>query len=210
MADVCQGFEAGWGFTLTSTTRQRLLIIGSGGHGRSVAEAVLTGETYDLIGFIDDCADTSQQVMGFPVVGKLTNLSQYKSMADAVIVAIGQNELREQLHEMTAIAGFSVATVLHPQAIVSPSAVIGAGCTIMAGSVLGTQAQLGQGVIVNCGAVVDHDAVIHAFGHIGVNASMAGHSEVGHGAWLQAGSVLNYGEKLSAGKILRRTDLVTA
>lgn len=38
---------------------------------------------------------------------------------------------------------------------------------------------------------------------------MTANSETGHGLWLQAGSVLNYGEKLGAGKILRRTDLVT-
>jgi sugar O-acyltransferase (sialic acid O-acetyltransferase NeuD family) len=210
VADVCQGLATGWSVPLTTTTRQRLLIIGSGGHGRSVAEAALAGEIYDLIGFIDDCAGHLQTVMGFPVLGHLTNLGQYRHMAAGAIVAIGQNALRERLHHEATHAGFNMVAVVHPKAIVSPSAVIGAGCAIMAGAVIGTQAKLACGVIVNSGAVVDHDAHVHAFGHLGVNAGMAGQSVVGHGAWLQAGSVLNFGEKLQAGGVMRRTDLLGA
>ena len=63
----------------------------------------------------------------------------------------------------------------------------------MAGAVVGTEAQLGEGVIVNCGATVDHHCRVDAFGHLGVNACMAGESVLGHRAWMQAGSALGYG-----------------
>jgi FlaA1/EpsC-like NDP-sugar epimerase len=35
---------------------KRLLIVGAGGHGRSVAEAVLAAGKYELVGFVDDSA----------------------------------------------------------------------------------------------------------------------------------------------------------
>ena len=40
----------------------RLLIVGAGGHGRSVAEAVLEAGIYTLAGFVDDGAPALRQV----------------------------------------------------------------------------------------------------------------------------------------------------
>lgn len=72
----------------------------------------------------------------------------------------------------------------------------------MAGAIVGTEAQLGVGAIVNCGAVVDHHCRVENFGHLGVNAAMAGGSTLGYGAWMQAGSVLGYGVKVATWTVL--------
>jgi shikimate 5-dehydrogenase len=46
MADLCEGAASRWGVALTgidyALLKPRLLIVGAGGHGRSVAEAVLS------------------------------------------------------------------------------------------------------------------------------------------------------------------------
>ncbi|NDP40980.1 MAG: hypothetical protein GZ093_20040 [Rhodoferax sp.] len=48
---------------------QRLLIVGAGGHGRSVAEAVLAAGMYEVVGFLDDAAAGPAQVGSYPVLG---------------------------------------------------------------------------------------------------------------------------------------------
>lgn len=179
-----------------------LLIVGAGGHGRSVAEAVLAAGSYKVVGFVDDAASALQYVWALPVFGATADLTSYREYADVAIVAMGNNRLREELHGRLTVAGFELATVVHPKAVVSPRAVIGAGCAIMAGAIVGTEAQLGAGVIVNCGAVVDHDCRVDDFGHLGVNAAMSGGSVLGRGAWMQAGSVLGYGAMVEAGRVL--------
>ena len=181
---------------------KRLLIVGAGGHGRSVAEAVLAAGRYKLVGFVDDAAPGLQHVWDLPVFGATADLARYREHADAAVVAIGNNRLREALQHTLYAAGFELATVVHSHAMVSPRAVIGAGCAIMAGAIVGTGAQLGAGVIVNCGAVIDHDGRVDDFGHLGVNAAMSGGSVLGRGAWMQAGSVLGYGAMIEAGKVL--------
>ncbi len=181
---------------------KRLLIVGAGGHGRSVAEAALTAGQYELVGFVDDAALGLRQVWEWPVFGATAELAPCRRHADAAIVAIGNNRLREELHERLEAAGFELATIVHPKSIVSPRAVMGAGTAIMAGAIVGTEAQLGAGVIVNCAAVVDHHCRVEDFGHLGVNAGMAGGSVLGRGAWMQAGSVLGYGVKVEAGVVL--------
>lgn len=180
----------------------KLLIIGAGGHGRSVAEAAIASEIYDVVGFIDDGTQTNHKILGYEVLGNTQQLTDYLSYAECVIVAIGNNTLREQLSEKVIAVGFKLITIIHPSAIVSPHAVIGQGCAIMAGSIIGTSANLGVGVIVNCGAIVDHDTQVHDYAHLGINTSMAGNTILGRKAWMQAGSALGYGAKLAAEQVL--------
>ena len=181
---------------------KKLLIVGAGGHGRSVAEAALAAGEYRLVGFVDDAASSLRHVWEWPVFGATADLASCRQHADAAIVAIGNNRLREELHDRLSAAGFELVTVIHPKAMVSPRAVIGAGSAIMAGAIVGTEAELGAGVIVNAAAVVDHHCRVEDFGHLGVKAGMAGGSVLGRGAWMQAGSVLGYGVKVEAGGIL--------
>jgi sugar O-acyltransferase (sialic acid O-acetyltransferase NeuD family) len=181
---------------------KKLLIIGAGGHGRSVAEAVNQGAEFELAGFVDDSFPINQVVWSYKIYGDTTELSQYREVADWVIVAIGNNRARQSLTDRFILAGFSVAKVIHPAAMVSPSAIVGAGSTIMAGAIVGTESTLGAGVIVNCGATIDHHCTVENFGHLGVNACMAGGSRMGEGAWLQAGSALGYGVTIPAGTVV--------
>jgi UDP-3-O-[3-hydroxymyristoyl] glucosamine N-acyltransferase len=129
-------------------------------------------------------------------------LDSYRAVRYQVIVAVGNNAVREKLTQRLVNAGFAIATVIHPRAFVSPSAMVGSGSAVMAGAIVGTQARLGLGSIVNCGAVVDHHARVEDFGHLGVNASMAGGTLLGRGAWMQAGAALGYGVEIPAGAIL--------
>ena len=189
--------------------KQGLLIVGAGGHGRSVAEAVLMAGTIELIGFVDDGAFAqSADVWGYPVLGPAADFARYAGLASHAVVAIGNNALREKLCGQLLAAGFALARVVHPRAIVSERAQLGEGVTVMAGAIVGTEAVLGHGVIVNCGAVVDHHAQVHDFGHLGVNACMAGGSVLGAVAWMQAGSAIGYGVFVSPGSVLKPCESV--
>ncbi len=181
----------------------KLLIIGAGGHGRSVAEAALLSSQYQVIGFLDDGINLPSLVLNLPVFGGTQKMNLFLSKADKIIVAIGNNKLRESLAHEATCAGYQLVTVIHPRAIISPTAVIGQGCAVMAGAIVGSQAQLGLGVIMNCGAVVDHNAQVADFGHLGVNVCMAGGSKLGRGAWLQAGCAIGYGAEVPALTVLR-------
>lgn len=181
---------------------KRVIVIGAGGHGRSVAEAILLLGRDELVGFVDDGEDANATVWSYPILGTTDSLHTLGTHADSVVVAIGNNAVREKLQARVVEAGFELLSVIHPMAFVSPTANLGIGCAVMAGAVVGTEARLGEGVIVNGGATVDHHCIVDDFGHLGVNACMAGGSVLGRGAWMQAGSALGYGVMLENHKIL--------
>lgn len=183
-----------------------LLIVGAGGHGRAVAEAVLLGADWSLAGFVDDGWPGLQSVWEHPVLGDTGALGAVRGHATHAIVAIGNNGVREDLHRRLLGAGFELATVVHPRAWVSPRAILGPGSAVMAGAIVGTEAVLEEGAIVNCGAIVDHHCRVGAFGHLGTGACMAGGAVLGRGAWMQAGASLGYGVRIAPGEVLRPGD----
>lgn len=180
----------------------RLLIVGAGGHGRAVAEAAIAAQTHVVIGFIDDAFPEPRSVLGFPVLGVTAELDKHLTSAKHIIVAIGNNSVRRRLTAYAREIGFAVVSVAHPRAIISPSAIVGPGSAIMAGAIVGPGATIGEGVIVNCGAVVDHNCRVDDFGHLGVNAAMAGGTVLGEGAWMQAGAALSYGVLIKPGEVI--------
>jgi sugar O-acyltransferase (sialic acid O-acetyltransferase NeuD family) len=181
---------------------ERILILGAGGHGRSVAEAIELSGHYRIYGFLDDHWPSSAAVWEYPVVGRMDSIANHLAAIDAVVVAIGNNMLRQQLIKDAMSYGVKLANVIHPSAWVSPRARLGQGVVVMAGAVVGTDAELGDGVIVNCRAVVDHDGRLGDCSHIGVGVSLAGGVHVGTTAFLQAGSAVGAGGQVEPGAII--------
>jgi len=180
----------------------RWLILGSGGHGRSVADAI-RAQGDAVLGFLDDRRPADELVAGVPVLGALRMAWDVKTLlspegapfADRCVVAIGNPVLRQRWQQVLEAAGAPMGVVVHPRACVSPSVQLAPGCVVLAGAVINADAQLERGVLVNSGAVVDHDAICGAYSQLGVNAAMAGGSCLGPLASLAAGEVLGCGEQ---------------
>ncbi|PSI00564.1 acetyltransferase [Synechococcus lacustris] len=176
----------------------RWLILGDGGHGSSVCDAI-TASGDRVVGFLDDALPAGALVNATPVLGVLSLAWDLKRLFDAsgealpdqVVVAIGNPALRQTWQQVLEQVAAPLGVVLHPRAIVSATAQLGPGSVVLAGAVVNANATLHQGVLVNSGAVVDHDAICGAYSQLGVNAAMAGGSRLGPLACLAPGEVLN-------------------
>lgn len=186
--------------------KKSIIIVGAGGHGKSVADVILQQGFYHLIGFVDDGYPQLLDIWGFPILGKATidALSSLRSKADCLVVAIGNNSVRESIFKSIAGLNFELPNVVHDTAAISPRSKLGYGCVIMAHTSLGAESTLGNGVVLNSGAIVDHNSIVEDFGHLGVNASMAGNTRLGRLAWAQAGVAIGYGQTIPSNKIIRQ------
>ena len=179
----------------------RWLILGAGGHGRSVADAIRAQGDVG-IGFLDDSHPADELVAGVPVLGPLRLAWDVMTQPcpegaptpDRFVVAIGTPVLRQRWQPVLEAAGAPVGVVVHPRACLSSSAQLAPGCVVLAGAVINAEARLERGVLVNSGAVVDHDAICGVYSQLGVNAAMAGGARLGPLASLAAGEVLGCGE----------------
>ena len=121
--------------------RDKIAIIGAGGHGRVCAEiAQLCG--YKTVVFLDDNA-----VGKSGVLGKTTELPKMIGEYD-IFVGVGNNELRSSYIDTIHNLGVAPATLIHPKSCVSSGATIGAGSVIMASAVVNTGVVIGEGATV--------------------------------------------------------------
>lgn len=179
-----------------------LLVLGAGGHGKSVAEAALLSGEWQRVCFLDDRWPQLEVVCGIDVIGDLDSLLEPGLSVAGGIAAVGNNSLREAWVERIKAAGIEVVSIVHPRAWISPSAHIGQGVAVLAMAVIGTDARLGRGAIVNAGAEVDHDVCIGDFAHLWVGVNLAGGVQVGASAWLQAGCSAGYGVSVASGDVV--------
>lgn len=164
---------------------KKLVIIGASGHGKVIADIALkTG--YEEIVFLDD-DDSVKTCAGFSVVGNSEMISEYNDWD--FIVAIGNARIRERLTDE--LADYSLATLIHSDAVIGREVEIGCGTVVMAGVVINSYTKIGNGCIINTCSSVDHDCNIGDFVHVAVGAHICGTVNVGSSTWIGAGSTVS-------------------
>lgn len=182
-----------------------VIIVGAGGHGRVLADALLAART-EVLGFIDaDPRLTGMSFLGLRVLGGDEVLAASRQDEVQLVLGVGSVGLpttRRVLGEKLSSQGWRFATVVHPRAIVAPGAQLADGAQVMAGSVVQTGASVGVCAIVNTGALVDHDCEIGRFTHIAPGVTLSGGVVVGEGSHIGTGAVIIQGVRLGARTIV--------
>lgn len=173
----------------------KLIIIGTGGHGKVVLD-IAKRNGYSDISFLDD-NPPGENCCNCPVLGMVSDARLYPEAE--FIVAIGNADVRKQMQEYLMALGLQIATLIHPCAVVAEDAVIGEGTIVVAGAVINPGAVLGKGVIVNTCASVDHDCRIGDYVHIAVGANIAGTVTIGECTCIGAGAVVINNVSVTAG-----------
>ncbi|MBN1999847.1 acetyltransferase [candidate division KSB1 bacterium] len=171
----------------------KILIIGAGGHGQVVADILLqmseNEPELNPLGYIDDDpAIQNLQYLGLKVLGKITDLKHIEH--NAVIIGIGENEIRRQTAQQLGQSGERFFTAVHPAAVIAHGVKIGPGSVICAGAVINTGSNIGTHVILNTCCSVDHHNEIESFVHVAPGAHLGGNVLVGEGALVGLGSAV--------------------
>lgn len=164
-----------------------MFLIGAGGHGLVVLDALLkAGQDPGLVTFLDNsAARVGERVLGCPI----ESLREDTDLSDQCFhVCIGSNAVRERLFERFSASGASPQTVIHPVATVASSATMEVGSFIAARAIIAPAAKIGAGSIVNHGAIVDHECDVGRFCHVAPGATIGGNVRLGMRVFLGAGA----------------------
>lgn len=105
-------------------------------------------------------------------------------------VSIGNHEHRHRIQERIDNAGGTIATLIHPNFVISEDSTIGEGMAVMAGAVINPGARIGKGAIINTQSSVDHDCAVGDWCHIAGGAHICGTVSIGNNCWIGAGVIL--------------------
>ena len=186
--------------------KDRLIILGAGGHAKVCAEiAQLTG--YEEIIYLDDNDGLSgNDLLLGTVEGQTKDIDK---LDGDVFVAIGNSAIRGTLLNELIATNRNVISLIHPNAVVSSYATLGKGVVVMAGAIVNPAAIVDDGSIINTCSSVDHDCHIGSFSHIAVGAHICGTVEIGKSCWIGAGAIITNNNNVTDNVVVGAGAVVT-
>jgi sugar O-acyltransferase (sialic acid O-acetyltransferase NeuD family) len=179
----------------------RVAIVGAGGHGKVVADALLAAAAHELVGFLDDDARRrAEPIWEYRVLGNTASWSQLG--VEGVLLGVGDNAARQALYDRLCESGANIEGVIHPRATLGRSVSVGRGVAVMAGCVINADTTIGDSVILNTASTVDHDCHVGSHVHLAPGVHLAGGVRVGEGALLGLGAVVLPGVSIGAWAVI--------
>lgn len=172
----------------------RILVIRNGGHARVVADILRAAPDMEPVGCIAAVDGGRDDLPGVPLLGFDADVADIGH--DGVVLAVGDNRVREALAAIYAGMGETFASAVHPSAIIAPDAVVEPGCMVCAGVVVNTGARIGAHTILNTGCTVDHDCTVGPFCHLAPGTHLAGTVTLGRGVFVGIGACVVQGRSI--------------
>ncbi len=170
-----------------------LLLIGCGGHARSLIDLIESIGQWRIDGLVGLPEQVETCVLGYPVIGSDADLPSLREASPEAVLAIGQLpdagsrlRLAGQLEQL----GFCCPTLISPHAVVSRHAQLGPGTTVGHGVIVNAAAVVGAHCILNSGALIEHDVQIGNHCHISTGALVNGGVRVGSGSFIGSGAII--------------------
>jgi sugar O-acyltransferase (sialic acid O-acetyltransferase NeuD family) len=181
-----------------------LILWGSSGHGKVVADVALAMGCFSTIAFVDDAASaTERNLLSFRIEGRPGDLGILRENGFTLfLVSIGANKERARCFDRALRSGLAPATLVHPTAVISPFAGVGDGSVVMARAVVNPDARIGRNCIINTAAVIEHDCQIGDHAHISPGVVLAGGVAVGSFAHIGAGAIALPGAQIGEGAVV--------
>jgi UDP-perosamine 4-acetyltransferase len=198
--------------TEPSSPSRPIAVIGGGGHGRVVIEALRRAGAL-VAGVVDPKAEIGARLPnGIRYLGATLSALDPRGFDVAMGVGsidVGAANPRPRVFAEAKAAGFTIRAVVHPSAVLAEDAVLGEGSHVMAGAVLQPGVVLGANCIVNTGATIDHDCRIGDHVHLAPGVVLSGGVSVGEGCHLGTGVVIIQGITIGVGSMISAGLVVT-
>ena len=172
---------------------KKLLILGSGGHGRVVADVAEKSKEFEEISFLDNNylnSNSSKEFNNKKVIGdiSLASLEKFSLNFSHAFVGIGDNKVRLKWLKEIRNFNFLIPIIIDPSAEISKFAEIDKGCFINTNVVIQCNTRIEFGSILNTSCTIDHGSVVGEGTHISPGVNIAGNVNIGKYCWIGIGS----------------------
>tara|TARA_B100001559_G_C16385720_1_gene568704 strand:- start:201 stop:827 length:627 start_codon:yes stop_codon:yes gene_type:complete len=168
---------------------RKIIIFGTSGHAKVVAEAIIKMNKFDLLGFIDNKkSNTNKDVYkGYKILGDDdVIISLFKVFPDLLAhIGVGDNKIRKKIFKKFSYLQFP--TIIHPSSTISNDVTIDDGSFVGSSVSIINGSQIGKHVILNTASSIDHDTKILDFSFISPNTSIAGNVKIEENVFVGTG-----------------------
>ena len=190
---------------------KKILLIGGGGHCKSVIDVIEQEERFEIAGIVDKPKLLGSKVLGYPIIGNDSDLSNLVKKYKYALITVGQIRsptLRVKLFNLANEAGFILPSIISPNAYVSQHTSIGNGVVVMHNALVNANAVIGDNCIINSKVLIEHDCQIFDHCHISTNATINGGVVVKSGCFVGSGSITKESITIQKNSFIKAGSLV--
>ncbi len=149
--------------------KEKIVLIGGGGHCHSVIDVIEQENKYEIIGIIDREELVGKKVLSYEIIACDDDLNEIFKICKNAVISIGQIQssvLRTKIFNNLKEIGFNLPVIISPIAYVSKYSVIEEGSVIHHHALVNANAKIGKNCIINTKALIEHDTIIEDYCHI--------------------------------------------
>jgi len=173
--------------------KEKLLIIGAGGHAKSCIDVIEKENRFEIIGIVDDNPELlNTSILGYTVIGTDSNLEEIFTYCTHAFIGVGQIKtpnIRKKIYTRLKDIGFTLPSIISPLAYVSKHAILGESNIIMHHAIVNACATIGDNNIINTKALVEHDVIVDNHCHLSTASILNGGVHIKSGTFFGSGAV---------------------
>jgi len=149
--------------------KEKIILIGGGGHCHSVIDVIEQTNKYEIIGIIDTKENIGKKVLNYEVISCDDDLETIFETCKNAIITVGQiesNKIRVKIYNKLKQIGFNLPVIISPFAYVSKHSFIDEGTIIMHHALINANVKIGKNCIINTKALIEHDCIVEDNCHI--------------------------------------------
>lgn len=149
--------------------KEKIILIGGGGHCHSVIDVIEQTNKYEIIGIIDTKENIGKKVLDYKVIACDDDLETIFETCKNAIITVGQiesNKTRVKIYNKLKQIGFNLPVIISPIAYVSKHSVIDEGTVIMHHVLINANVKIGKNCIINTKVLIEHDCIVEDNCHI--------------------------------------------
>jgi sugar O-acyltransferase (sialic acid O-acetyltransferase NeuD family) len=192
--------------------KHSIILVGGGGHCKSVIDVIETHQTYEIAGIIDQENLIGKEICGYRIIGSDSDLHVFSKSHTNFMITVGQiksSAVRTKISEALQKLKVNMPVIVSPLGHVSERATIGEGTIVMHYAMVNAEAKVGKYCIINSRALIEHDCIIGDHTQISTGAIVNGNVKVGMHCFIGSGAVLVQGIEIVDYTIIAAGSVVT-
>ena len=163
--------------------REKIILIGGGGHCKSCIDVIEQGDKFKIIGIIDIAEKVGESIFGYKIIGTDNDIPKFVKNYRNFLITIGQihsPDIRIKLFNIIKELGGHFPIIISPSAYVSQHSKLHEGTIVMHHAIVNAGAVVGVNCIINTKALIEHDAIIGNHCHMSTASTINGGVKVGN------------------------------
>lgn len=189
--------------------KEKLLIIGAGGHSMSCLEVILLENKFSVIGFTDNKIKIN--LNSFKVLGSDRDIHKIRKKCKNILIGLGginDIKLRWLIYKRAKKLKFNFPVIVSPRSYISNFASLDDGTIVMNDVIVNSNSKIGKNCILNNKTLIEHDVKIGNNTHVATGAIINGGVKIGNNVFIGSGCIIKENVSIKSNSIIGMGSIV--